>query len=252
MGFETGAENVGSSKWLVWRFPMGFETVFPLLAQRLQACVWRFPMGFETFPESISSSPLEPVWRFPMGFETYNLPTHHAPRSASLKIPYGIWNPQIWCAFSFWACLKIPYGIWNCSPRMNGRMWQMFEDSLWDLKPLLDCPKPPSLRGLKIPYGIWNKVWWDTLSFYSLVWRFPMGFETKVFTWWLWQEHVWRFPMGFETRGVLYIFSFSFVWRFPMGFETSNSKSSLLSQPTFEDSLWDLKQILCSHYASST
>ena len=157
-----------------------------------------------------------------MGFET--VAAQEYPQSRlSLKVPYGIWNPQ---------------GRSTVKPCGHS-----FESSLWDLKLryrylhhiLLLVWKFPMgfethnqkrheshTQCLKVPYGIWNCSLADWTACLSCVWKFPMGFETVLL----------------QTEQLVYLVFESSLWDLKLW----RPVWYLGRSNQFESSLWDLKQ----------
>ena len=140
----------------------------------------------------------------------------------SLNIPYGIWN--MYCFALCSACiprLNIPYGIWNSILEVKNECWRACLNIPYGIWNQIGYRGYITILGLNIPYGIWNGILQHIWGSSTLVWTYPMGFETRK-TWIRQtQNRVWTYPMGFETRGEGQLrHTQSPVWTYPMGFET--------------------------------
>ena len=183
-----------------------------------------------------------------------------------LKAPYGIWNWEF-SAGEEEVCegLKAPYGIWNkrllATLKDRSGVWKLpmgfetkkfyicskekiwFESSLWDLKHLyISTHSAWEENCLKAPYGIWNFMTLSILSSFGLVWKLPMGFETKsfvdcccifcVFESSLWDLKLWRWCWRRIVIACL---------KAPYGIWNYTCYTQKTQGNAFESSLWDLK-----------
>ena len=209
--------------FLVWKFPMGFETLFGSVDRRhrqfvFESSLWdlklenrmldlrqfyglKVPYGIWNKFVASSTCFLYKLFESSLWDLKQHIYRLFFPGTHGLKVPYGIWNQKGIDRAIRWACLKVPYGIWNWTWLTRLPIPDLFESSLWDLK---HC---------------FSK---SLLAENVCVWKFPMGFETEADSLDEPSDSVWKFPMGFETT-------------------TTWTKSQRYSQ--FESSLWDLKPI---------